>query len=34
MATKHSRTPLMAGNWKANLNHHEAVLLMQKLAWT
>ncbi len=24
----------MAGNWKANLNHHEAVVLVQKLAWT
>ncbi len=31
---KHSRIPLMAGNWKANLNHHEAVVLVQKLAWT
>lgn len=29
-----SRTPLMAGNWKSNLNHHEAVVLVQKLAWT
>ncbi len=28
------RTPLMAGNWKMNLNHHEAVVLVQKLAWT
>ena len=26
------RTPLMAGNWKMNLNHHEAVVLVQKLA--
>ena len=24
----------MAGNWKLNLNHHEAVVLVQKLAWT
>jgi triosephosphate isomerase (TIM) len=31
---KHTRTPLMAGNWKANLNHQEAVVLVQKLAWT
>ncbi len=31
---KHSRTPIMAGNWKANLNHQEAVVLVQKLAWT
>lgn len=29
-----TRTPLMAGNWKSNLNHQEAVLLVQKLAWT
>ena len=29
-----SRTPLMAGNWKSNLNHQEAVALVQKLAWT
>lgn len=31
---KQQRVPLMAGNWKANLNHHEAVVLLQKLAWT
>jgi len=24
----------MAGNWKSHLNHHEAVVLVQKLAWT
>ena len=29
-----ARTPLMAGNWKMNLNHIEAVGLVQKLAWT
>jgi len=29
-----TRTPLMAGNWKMNLNHQEAVVLTQKLAWT
>ena len=34
MAAKSTRTPLMAGNWKMNLNHHEAVHLVQKLAWT
>ena len=28
-----ARLPLMAGNWKMNLNHHEAVLLVQKLSW-
>ena len=32
--TKNSRTPLMAGNWKMNLNHLEAVHLVQKLALT
>ncbi|MGN6161043.1 MAG: triose-phosphate isomerase [Marmoricola sp.] len=31
---KTSRTPLMAGNWKMNLNHAEAVHLVQKLALT
>ena len=31
---KHDRVPLMAGNWKMNLNHQEAVVLVQKLAWT
>ena len=35
MAQKqHSRTPLMAGNWKMNLNHQEAVVLVQKLTWS
>src|SRR5688572_22221959 len=29
-----TRTPIMAGNWKMNLNHQEAVVLVQKLAWT
>jgi triosephosphate isomerase (TIM) len=29
-----ARKPLMAGNWKMNLNHVEAVGLVQKLAWT
>ena len=29
-----SRTPLMAGNWKMNLNHIEAIALVQKLAYT
>ncbi len=32
MAT--ARTPLMAGNWKMNLDHHQATHLVQKLAWT
>jgi triosephosphate isomerase len=29
-----TRKPLMAGNWKMNLTHVEAVGLVQKLAWT
>ncbi|NTW38960.1 MAG: triose-phosphate isomerase [Cellulomonadaceae bacterium] len=28
------RTPLMAGNWKMNLDHHQATHTVQKLAWT
>jgi len=28
-----TRLPLMAGNWKMNLNHIDAVGLVQKLAW-
>ena len=28
------RKPLMAGNWKMNLNHLEAIALTQKLAFT
>jgi triosephosphate isomerase len=35
MAAKHaSRMPLMAGNWKMNLNHLEAIALVQKLAFS
>lgn len=29
-----ARTPLMAGNWKMNLDHHQATHHVQKLAWT
>lgn len=29
-----TRTPLMAGNWKMNLNHIEAIALVQKLSYT
>jgi len=29
-----ARTPLMAGNWKMNLNHLEALALVQKLAFS
>ena len=32
--TNAKRTPLIAGNWKMHLNHQEAVVLVQKLAWT
>ena len=34
MATEEPRRPLMAGNWKMNLNHYEANALVQKLAHT
>ena len=27
------RKPLMAGNWKMNINHFEAIALVQKLAF-
>ena len=33
-AKKPARQPLMAGNWKMNLNHLEALALVQKLAFT
>lgn len=29
-----TRTPLIAGNWKMNLDHLQAVALVQKLHWT
>lgn len=29
-----TRKPLIAGNWKMNMDHTEAVTLLQKLAWT
>jgi triosephosphate isomerase len=28
------RTPLMAGNWKMNLDHLQAIAFVQKLAWS
>ena len=34
MATHAARTPLMAGNWKMNLHHLEAIALVQKLAFS
>jgi triosephosphate isomerase (TIM) len=33
-ASKPTRKPLMAGNWKMNLNHLEAIGLVQKLAFS
>ena len=32
--TAPDRIPLMAGNWKNNLDHQQATHLVQKLAWT
>ncbi|KWW99901.1 triose-phosphate isomerase [Carbonactinospora thermoautotrophica] len=32
--SKPARQPLMAGNWKMNLNHLEAIALVQKLAFS
>src|SRR6218665_2502381 len=29
-----TRTPLIAGNWKMNLDHLQAVAFVQKLHWT
>ncbi len=29
-----SRKPLIAGNWKVNLNHYESVALVQKIAFS
>jgi triosephosphate isomerase len=34
MAAHAARTPLMAGNWKMNLHHLEALALVQKLAFS
>jgi triosephosphate isomerase (TIM) len=34
VAAEEPRRPLMAGNWKMNLNHYEANALVQKLAHT
>ncbi len=33
-ASAGDRLPLIAGNWKMNCNHFEAIALVQKLAWT
>ena len=29
-----ARIPLIAGNWKMNLDHQQAIALVQKLSWT
>ncbi|MSZ22800.1 MAG: triose-phosphate isomerase, partial [Actinobacteria bacterium] len=29
-----TRIPLIAGNWKMNLDHLQAIALVQKLSWT
>lgn len=34
MAKKPGRQPLIAGNWKMNLNHFEAIALVQKIAFS
>src|SRR5690606_38131201 len=34
LMTSTNRTPLMAGNWKMNLDHLQATHLVQKLDWT
>jgi triosephosphate isomerase (TIM) len=34
MARRNARIPLMAGNWKMNLDHIQAAHLVQKLDWT
>ena len=32
--TETKRLPLIAGNWKMNCNHFEAIALLQKVAWS
>lgn len=34
MADLPSRVPLIAGNWKMNIDHQQATVLVQKLDWT
>ena len=34
MTTTPERTPLIAGNWKMNMDHLQGIALLQKLAWT
>jgi triosephosphate isomerase len=33
-SSSHRRTPLIAGNWKLNLDHLQAIAFVQKLAWS
>ena len=33
MSSKHDRRPLVSGNWKMNLNHFEAIQIVQKLSY-
>lgn len=33
MPAEHDRRPLISGNWKMNLNHYEAIQLVQKLSY-
>ncbi|MGG7508385.1 triose-phosphate isomerase [Plantibacter sp. YIM 135249] len=34
VGARHGRVPLIAGNWKMNLDHFQAIALVQKLDWT
>ncbi|HEV7566454.1 MAG: triosephosphate isomerase [Microbacteriaceae bacterium] len=34
VTSKPDRTPLIAGNWKMNLDHLQAIAFVQKLAWS
>jgi triosephosphate isomerase len=34
VTSKPGRTPLIAGNWKMNLDHLQAIAFVQKLAWS
>jgi triosephosphate isomerase len=34
LMAKAARTPFIAGNWKMNLDHLQAIAFVQKLAWT
>ncbi len=34
MTEQRRKLPLIAGNWKMNCNHFEAIALLQKVAWS